>query len=248
MAERSNPNENRRCIAATKKGEQCTLYALPGQRFCQMHGGVPVPDGYAKHAMNKTNNADGDKYAAYIPSDLRERYLSHASRDDYMVNRAEIAVLETRITQLMEFIGTGESNSVWQDLKDVWREFMGAVRMGDPVLQNELLPSINRLISQGASQSQQWEEISGMIERRRKLVETEGRQQAIARQMISVDQTIAMLQMVIESVRLTVDKYVEPELAKVIVLEAAETYDSFLGGGDSSKPRYAIVDNGSGQN
>lgn len=197
--------------------------------------------------MNNINNSDGDKYAAYIPTDLRERYLSNSSRDDYLENRAEIAILETRITQLMESIGSGESLKAWQDLREVWKEFMNAVRMGDPLVQNELLPVINSIIKSGSSQAEEWEQISRMIERRRKLVETEGRQQAIARQMISVEQTVAMLKLVIESVRMTVDKYVEPELAKAIVLEAAETYDSFLGNGDSSRPRYALVDRGVGQ-
>lgn len=161
-----------RCTAKSKRsGQQCKNWAIGGSDKCRMHSG----EGKTKGWMNQSYKG-GDlvgmadikkkgKYSGSVIGTLRERYEEAIAHDDLTTLSNELALMDSRIAQILEKLGTGETSELWDSLKDEWTRFMMAVRLGDTESQNACLPTLNRLITQGASTSHQWNELFSTMEK-----------------------------------------------------------------------------------
>lgn len=237
-----------RCTAKSKRsGERCHNWAINGSDKCRMHSG----QGRTKGMLNQSydggllvgyKDMKKGKYSDSIMGTLRERYEEAITHDDLTTLTNELGLVDSRIAQVLEKLGTGETSDLWASLHTTWTEFMMAVRLGDSETQNSLLPILNRLISQGHSTSHQWEELFSIMEKRRKMIETENKRVASSRDMISVQSAVLMLNMVIESTRLATLKYADKKTAQAILTHAQSTYQELVGAGRDSRPSDAVVD------
>lgn len=227
----------RRCTAKSKRSQQrCSNWACRGSDKCRMHSGKNQLKGWAQ-PMAKTG-----KYSKYIAGSLRERYEESIANEDIANLSSELGLLDARASEILEKLGTGETSELWQSLNKTWLEFMMAVRVGDSETQNKLLGVLNRMITQGHSSSAQWEELFHVIEKRRKVSETENKRLATSRDMISVEQAVLMINMLIEATRQSTLRHADKKTAQAILVDAQQTYTQLVGPGRDSRPSDAIVD------
>ncbi len=101
------------CGAKTRSGARCQRYPTQGRNRCKLHGGA-TPRGMASPHF-KTG-----KYSKYLPDRLIRRY-EEASSDKTLVSfREDLALLQCRITQLLDQLGTVEPGS--EEENNLWKQ------------------------------------------------------------------------------------------------------------------------------
>jgi hypothetical protein len=181
------------------------------------------------------------RYSRNIPKNLLKDYEAGLSDPNLTHLRDDIALFDSRINELLGQIESGEDPDIWLNLRKEWAGFMDAVRSGDAERQNNILPRLNRLILRGASKTSAWKELGVILEKRRKLVESEQKRMVSTQQMIAVDQVMRLMAATIDALRRVVNKHVDSDKAHVIFAEAAREHDRLLGP-VSRSPNSAVID------
>jgi len=183
------------CAARSKRtGQQCQVNAMRGRKHCYHHGG--------KSLVGPSSPAwvDG-KYSKYLPKRLLDDYQKSLSDPDKLALTEELAMLDGRISDVVRRVDSGESGRVWRMLREAAMEFRAARRAGDP---DRLIAATNALVDlaeRGYADWAAWSEVVGLIERRRKLVESERKRAIEMQQMISTEQAMGLMGLLIQSVR-----------------------------------------------
>lgn len=168
-----------KCGARTKtrSGSTCKNNAMANGR-CRMHGGK-TPVGAALPQF-KTG-----KWSKYLPERLLARY-EEAQLDSRLLElRNEVALVDTRLAELLERIDTGQANSIWRSLKEKYAEAIQA--SGDPERMAHHIDAMGKLIERGGADSEVWEEIGRQIDRRQRLVGSERKRLVDMHQMIPAE-------------------------------------------------------------
>lgn len=163
-----------------------------------------------------------------LPKPFLEMYLESMNDPQLLELRDEISLLDLRINELTAKVKEGENDQMWEKVQALWRRFMFAVRTGDLVEQNKIINPLNILIQTGASERLAWQDIASLIDRRRKLVETESRRLIAAQHMITVEQAMMILTMTIGSLQEAVYLYADQTTARHILTDAKRRYDQIL--------------------
>lgn len=160
--------ESGKCEAKTKSGGICGKPCgwgtdHPGTGRCKFHGGAN-PVGLA---ANRFKDGSTSKYIP--PLRMRERYAKLRGgplneMDD------ELALLELRISQVVESLGERDSSEIWKQLASVWRELKEANRLQDEEGQRRAFLQIETLIQNGSSASLKWNELTKLFDAKRKIV------------------------------------------------------------------------------
>jgi len=177
-----------RCQAWSRQaGRQCAQMVRPGQNVCKWHGGNS-PRGIASPKWK-----DG-RHSKYMPSRLLDRYREAASDGELLELRSEIALLDTRLSDLLTRVDHGESGSTWRKVRDAYNELRTGFITKDNDKVNDAFTSLDELIRRGVSDYAGWNEVQLIIEQRRKLVETERRRLVDMQQMISTEEAVNIYQ------------------------------------------------------
>lgn len=183
------------CTATSKRsGERCGNHAITGRTTCRMHGGT-VPAGPASPAWK-----DG-RHSRVLPKRLLDDYQASLADPDRLVLNAEIAILDARINDLLQIVDTGESGRLWSELQKQWQNYLAADAARDKTTAESARFRVGTLITEGMAEWTAWTDLITLIDRRRKLVESERKRLVEAQKMIAVDQALAMMGLLIESVR-----------------------------------------------
>lgn len=204
---------------------------MKGTTVCRFHGGAGI---LAIKEANTGFNFWGFKtgrYSKLLPKKLGETYEKGLADPHLLELREEIALTDSRISELVENIGSGESTDNWMDLRDVWKDMVNATRNGDQEMQNKLFPIINRLIRQGSSEAVQWKEITRLQEHRRKLSESEQKRMQSAQQMVAVESVMILMSATIAALKESVLLYADGETSTRILEHAAKSYSKLVGNG-----------------
>lgn len=177
------------CGAKTRAGGECRSKPMPNGR-CRMHNGnAPrgIASGRYKHGRNS-------KYLTAIPARLQSGYKAARQRDDLLELNNEIALLDTRLADVLSRVDTGEAGKLWSDLQNALTAFQNAKAKGLAGVpeMNQHLATIESLIQQGVSDWAAWHEVSRLLEQRRKLVESE-RKRAVEQQEVITSQQAYLL-------------------------------------------------------
>jgi hypothetical protein len=160
-----------------------------------MHGGsslVGVASPTFKHG----------RYSRHLPSRLAERYAEALADPQLLELRDEIALAGTRQTELLDQLDTGLSLGRWRAAQMAFGELMVAVRDKDTEgLQHALIALEDALGLHATNDALVWEQIVGLSEHRRRLVESEQKRLLAAQQLISAEQGMALIARLTESVR-----------------------------------------------
>lgn len=183
----------RTCGAKTRSGEPCKRPPMPNGR-CDKHGGKSLA-GIAAPGFKH------GRYSKYLPDGLLERYQAARSDPDLLALRDEIALIDVRLGQLLEFATTGEHERLWPMLKEAYGELRKAIQAKDPSAMVGELGILESLINGGADRYGAWVELDRVIEQRRKLVETERKRLVEMQQMITAERAMVLVAVLQESVR-----------------------------------------------
>ena len=181
------------CGAKTRSGNPCKSPAMPNGR-CRMHGGKSLR-GIA-HPQFK----DG-RYSKDMPVRLLERYQAAIDDPELLNMRHEIALLQSRLSDLLTRVDTGESKSLWEKAKELAVDIQKAIyneNYGAAIISATLL---DHTIGSGLTDFEAWEQIQSIVEQIRKLSESEQKRLVAAQQMITSEQAMTFVAAIVDSVR-----------------------------------------------
>lgn len=127
-----------------------------------------------------------------------------ASADpDLISHRDDVALLDVRISQLLETIGETGNLRLWKDARaklDALKA-VGAKKRVDPAEAKGALQQLDDLIDTGLSAAATWDELRETLDLRRKMAESETKRLKDLQQMITVQQALAVIALVVTEVK-----------------------------------------------
>ena len=187
----------KQCGAKTRTGEKCRQTALANGR-CRFHGGKSLA-GIASPTFQ-----DGSRSKYVLPPRLRGRYDAAMNDPALLEQRREIALIDARLGDLLGRVDTGESGALWAALMGQREELIAAKKGNDAVKQILALNTILDLISQGHTDHVAWRELGGVLEQRRKLVESERKRLIEMQQVMTSEQAMLLMNALLMAVKANV--------------------------------------------
>lgn len=190
------------CTAKSgRSGERCKNHAVTGRKTCRIHGGT-VPVGIASPHFKH------GRHSKYMQGNLLSSYETFLADSDRLNLDSEIALIDARIAEQLEKVGkVQDSRTLWKALQEAHKKLETANRQRDGEGMEKALAEISYLIKTGFRVYNQWEEITDLIERRRKLVDSERKRLLDAQQYITVEQALGFAHAVMASVKQHVTDY-----------------------------------------
>jgi len=136
-----------------------------------------------------------------MPDHLMERYEQAREDKELLSLREDIAVVEARLTELMQRTSTGETDRLWERASTIAGQIHEAQIAGSvpDVLQG--LSTLMEIIKSGVQVSQAWNEVLILIDQKRRLVESERKRLVEMQQMISSEEAVSLMALLVTTVR-----------------------------------------------
>lgn len=140
-----------------------------------------------------------------MPTRLLEAY--DASRDDpeILSLNEDIALTEARVADVLQRVDTNESGAMWDELAKLAKDIKAARKLGDPSLVEDLFDEMVKLIQKGKGDRENWREIGDLLERKRKLSESQLKLLVTKQEFISRQQAVMLVGQITEVVKNAVD-------------------------------------------
>jgi hypothetical protein len=166
---------------------------MPNGR-CNLHGGKSRKGGFSGTYQQGSRSK-------YLPKRLLERFEEAAKDQDLINMTQDLALIEARLADLLGRVDSGEAGQVWLNLRLAWQALRQAQSQEDQAGAAEALTEIGRMINRGAADALAWREVGDLIERRRRVVETEQKRRIAAGRLVAVEEAMAIVIAIQESVR-----------------------------------------------
>ena len=217
---------DRPCQVKKPEGKKpCMKPALYGDVYCQFHARKAIGPG----AIANYTNGRSSKYHGALPARLVAAY--EASLDDgrLLQMREEIALLDSRIVDLLSRVDSGESGRLWGRLVEVQREFTIARKTGKVDLMQEKLAEVEALIAKGSRDAEAWREVQSALDLRRKLVESERRRINDQQQAVTAEQLAGFMSTLLELLTSEIEDRsvlarISRRLYQMVTIEAEPTH------------------------
>lgn len=202
-----------KCGAKTRKPGHppCEAWAMEGRDRCRMHGGG------SPRGMDSPQTIHG-RYSKDLPTHLAARFKASMDDPDVLNLTSEIALLDSRIGELLGRVYTGESGQFWRELKALFKQWDNT---RDADEKEELLGQIRWIINEGHLDTVSWDELMERVEQRRKLSESEAKRREKMGVMVQADEAMLMATALAGVVRRHVD---DPETLRAINRDFALIY------------------------
>ena len=176
---------------ARSTGKRCRRYVVSGYEVCQVHGAGSPKQG-RPGGVNKTLKAGG-RYSKHLPTRLAARYDEARSDSAILELRDDVALLDTRLGEILENLQDGDTRKLWQELGKHWADFEQAAAKKDTTRQKEAIVSMGRAIKRGNAIYANWGEVYNVADQRRKTVESERRRLVEMQQMITSERAMLLM-------------------------------------------------------
>lgn len=176
-----------------------------------------------------------------MSDDVRDRYDNFMQDEDLNALRDNIALIDTRISILTEHLDDTISSASLASLSKLWNRFMRAVRDGDPGAQAASVTDIDMFIKDNIRQYSVWDDITRLTESRRKLSESEHKRLEQNKQLLTIEQAMLLLQLIVVSVKEVAHLYADEETAKHIIDGTAQAYSELVGGSAENSDTGAVT-------
>lgn len=181
-----------RCAGHKTNGEPCPNVAMKGKRVCHAHGG------HSLSGIAHPNFING-RYSKALPSHHHETYDVARADRSYLAMREDIALIDTLLADAISKMETGESGGTWRALQHAVHEFRDceakANRTGYAesreqwrLKREEAMDTIVILCQEGSSYYAALGEVKDLVERRRRIVESEVKNIVAAKEIYTRDQ------------------------------------------------------------
>lgn len=187
------PGVERLCGAKCRDGHACTNPAMDNGR-CRKHAGN------AAKGVAASNFKTG-RYSKYLPKDLMERYNSSIDDPELLNLRHDIALLDARLSQLLERVDTNQGKQVWEDARKCHDEIKRAMNNEDYGGVLIGLEKLDRAIGIGLADYDAWSEIEKIVDQRRKTVESEQKRLVAMNQVITTEQAMTLVAAITMSIK-----------------------------------------------
>lgn len=193
-----------RCKMIKKSGERCKIGVRPGWPVCRAHGagtinapgGAPIITG---------------RYSKFLPTLMMERYNDFLADGDVLNLRSEIALLDTRLSQMLARLETCDSNATWSKIS------RASMLLGKLMCEEEAdtadVEIIRKLLVEAMSardaDAEIWHDAIIIIDQRRKLADTERRRIVDAKRFITAEEASAMMAFVVDTIAKNVSSPLE---------------------------------------
>jgi hypothetical protein len=176
------------CTAKSKRsGEQCRCTAVIGRSVCYMHGGT-TPRGIASPALKH------GRHSKHLPARLSALYEEARADPDLLTLADDIALVDTHLARLLEQVSDDDPRILWGKAAVALEQYTETQQRGSRE-QVTALATLQAVITEGidGGATGTWHEVLGVLERRRKLVETESKRQQQLQQMIPVEGALLLI-------------------------------------------------------
>jgi len=177
---------SKQCGAKTKAGTPCKNAPVKGRGRCRLHGGATPRGAASPHTKH-------GKYSKYLPTRLQSKYEESESDGDLIALRSEVALVDARVIDLVQRVDTGEAGEAWRKLGRAYDDMVRATKLKDTTGMRAALEQIGELISRGNDDYAAWDEITRLLEQRRKLVESERKRLVDMEQMITTERAMMLV-------------------------------------------------------
>jgi hypothetical protein len=145
-----------------------------------------------------------------VPYELRnskfqQQYEKSSQDTELLALKREIALVNARLLQLADKLGTGEAAENWLTLKSLMNDFVRAQKTQDPNA-FAIFEEIRSLIYKGAEDTRLWADITALQEHLRKLVESERRRLVELKQYVTSEDATALINALLEAVKRNVEQ------------------------------------------
>jgi hypothetical protein len=181
-----------------RSGEQCRRRASIGKAVCAIHGGK-TPIGPASPQFQN------GRYSKYLPERMLDRYHEAEADTDLLALKAEVALIDSRLLDVLNRVDTGESSRIWGQLRDAVTHLEAAQLVDDEAGIRFAVAGIKKLINAGAADWAAWDDVRSLVRDRQRLVESERKRLVEAQHVIAVDQAMALLALLVDAVREAVE-------------------------------------------
>jgi uncharacterized membrane protein len=141
------------------------------------------------------------RYSKYLPPRLLGRYFESLDDEKMLHLHEEIALLDTRLADLLRRVESGESGQAWGRIAEAWEEAAVALVVMDVQGLKQAWGRFGLIIEAGNTDYAGWEEVKDLVERRRKLVESERKRDIEQKQSVRLDQAMVLVQALLSSVK-----------------------------------------------
>lgn len=194
MAPARKERRRKRCGATKRDGGTCQRWALAGRDRCSLHGGKsPIGTASPHYA--------GKGYSRVLPQRLVDAYLTMRNDPDLLVFNDNIALVETRIHDLLKRVDTGESGSLWKELRSAWQAFVQASQSSDEDARRDAMRAVASLIQRGHQDAVLWDQIGDHLDLSRRLKDSERRRRMDAQASVTAEQALAFATTLADTVK-----------------------------------------------
>lgn len=167
---------------------------MTGRHLCYHHGGK-TPNG---HALPQTTHG---RYSKYLPARLADKYLEATNDADLLNLGSEIALIDSRIAEQLGRVGNDAIGHIWAKIRQVNKDLKVAISTKDGSLMAQLLQELDELSRQGNADYMGWRDIVGLVDMRRKLVESERKRYVDMQQNITAKEAMLLIGAIIGIIR-----------------------------------------------
>ncbi len=146
------------------------------------------------------------RYSRYLPTRLLGRYEEAVADPELLGLKDEIGLLDTRLTQVVGALDTGESRDAWSSLFALWQQLdQDMSKLLDdgetPETMERTVIALGETIKSGLSQGYVWSEIRGLLKERADLVANERKRLVELQQYVTSERALLFVQAVMASVK-----------------------------------------------
>lgn len=183
------------CTAMSKQThERCRRHATPGSDKCRNHGGKS-PRGIASKKY-KTG-----KYSQVLTARALSTYEQAVNDPDLLSLRHDIALLESRLIELLSRMNHADSDALWKRAAELRDRLRLAQEQRDIDAVGAISSQLSEFVDQGIADYSGWNEALGLLESRRRLVDSERKRLVDMQQMISTEQAMQLVTSLLAAVK-----------------------------------------------
>lgn len=184
------------CTATSKQsGQRCRRHASKGHTVCAMHGGkslAGVDSPQFKHG----------RYSRHLPDRLVDSYGNLLADKELLRLDDEIALVGTRLQDLLGRLReAGEGPTAWAMAQAAYTRMVQGIESNNEDRVRAALHELHEALTRASSEQHVWDQLLGLVEQRRKLVDTERKRLADEDQAIAVDKLMLLMAAMVDIVR-----------------------------------------------
>jgi hypothetical protein len=213
------PSPDKQCAATSKRsGERCEAWAVRGSHVCYHHGGRSLV-GPANPAWRDGRRS---KLTSVLTGTDLETFEEVLADSAYIEMREQMAYLKVLFYDAAERAQVGRSNELWDELAIQWGRFSNPGPERAPERSAAALREFGRIVRQGAAAHRAAVESMDIVERMRKMAESERKRTTEEQQTISVARALAFAGSVFALMRQALAEHIGGTQEERLILAAVQ--------------------------